>query len=357
MKAFVVIWTFYIALARLPSILAQGTCSNVNIYCVNPSDGTTAYCVRRDLWESVGQLYDRSYINSLSCPLSIESKAILQSRQSEDLIDGVCASTKENLIRNLFTTTSVGKVTVLCDSEKMIKTMGSGLAAFDVLATALTDPPTSCECLLQAAASWSLGLIQADEFSFQCDSSEEAATGLDVTTGVCLNSQSTPCIRGSEWRIEISWQSSANADLFIGMPPDSSQSFIYCHNISGNTESCKSGTDSLSGGSWEIKMVADPNDNTTGTEYATITINDGPPTEDRFDLIVLTDTAPFNVDVTVKYFFDGMEVVSVVPDLSKAGPTHNAWKGRIDVLKLSFTADDSFGTYVRSDLEARPSSP
>ena len=76
-----------------------------------------------------------------------------------------------------------------------------------------------------------------------------------------------------------------------------------------------------------------------------VVIENGPPEQSSFGVFVLSPSAPpFNVPVTVKYFFNGVEVGSVVPNLDDA-PTVNAntwgsYQG-LDILDFTFNTDPS----------------
>eukprot|EP00118_Oscarella_pearsei_P016927 m.165648 g.165648 ORF g.165648 m.165648 type:complete len:338 (+) comp38895_c1_seq15:1060-2073(+) len=292
----------------------------------------------------VSSLYQLRYTsrNGLSCPTSIEALAILQSQQSLEMINTECGGNKTQLMRNIFKASLVTKVKIVCDSSRSVKTLRRAVEAINVLQRKLTDSPTSCECLEQAAASWSLGLIFADQFSFKCDQSRkwEAATGMDVTTALCTkDSKDLPCIMGREWRFEVYWESSDNLDLVIFTPSQTDDENV-CFNVVGTkTRTCKGTVSPLTGGSWELKMGPDVKDGRNGYENATLIVNSGPPMEQKFSVSVWKETPPFNVTATVKYFFDGVEVISVVPNIASAG-NNNAWLGlNINILDLTVEAD------------------
>ncbi|XP_065845601.1 uncharacterized protein [Oscarella lobularis] len=82
-------------------------CGNLTLYCVFKSTNDASntweidvdekgYCVNRNAWTETGEsLYPESYLNSLSCPLSPETLAVIQSVTETDLISSNCNVTEK----------------------------------------------------------------------------------------------------------------------------------------------------------------------------------------------------------------------------------------------------------------------
>ena len=72
-----------------------------------------------------------------------------------------------------------------------------------------------------------------------------------------------------------------------------------------------------------------------------VAVENGPPSESGFSVYVVSQSgAPFNVNVTVKYFFNGAELVSVVPNIESPNTVgNNAWGTLFGLNILAFTFD------------------
>ncbi|XP_065841553.1 uncharacterized protein [Oscarella lobularis] len=83
-------------------------CNDVVVYCVFRPNGTTqgldtweidadqeGYCVNRNAWKETGEsLFSQSYLNDLSCPLSSETLALVQSLTETNLVPNRCNVTE-----------------------------------------------------------------------------------------------------------------------------------------------------------------------------------------------------------------------------------------------------------------------
>ncbi|XP_065836287.1 uncharacterized protein [Oscarella lobularis] len=349
------VFLFIITIGGLSSKVYGQVCTDVDIHCFYDGSGgdKTAYCLQAERSEE--QSHPRpTQIQELSCPLSLEMVAIYSSGRSNDtgIIDAECTSLPPSPSSNqsLFVVTNVTRLRVICEETKIMKTISGPSEAIETLAEDLSSP-TPCDCVKRAAAAWSLGAILPSEYAYKCGADQHedvvVASGTNVTTRLCNRNDVNPCLFGI-WKIEVRWTSNDNIDLVMSMPPDAND--LFCDNPNGSSpKTCT--TDVLSpitNARWVATVGPDDqsgSDGDGGFESATIVIENGPPEQSSFGVFVLSPSAPpFNVPVTVKYFFNGVEVGSVVPNLDDA-PTVNAntwgsYQG-LDILDFTFNTDPS----------------
>ncbi|XP_065836154.1 uncharacterized protein [Oscarella lobularis] len=350
------VFLFIITTGTLSSKVYGQVCTDIDIHCFYDRSGgdKTAYCLQAE----------RSYlsptqIQELSCPLPLEMVATLSGLRSSDtgLIDAECKSPppSPSFNQSLFVETNVTQLRVICDEAKIMKTISGPSEAIETLAEDLSSP-TPCDCIKRAAAAWSLGAILPSEYAYNCgeDQHEDVvvASGTNVTTRLCNENDVNPCLFGV-WKIEVRWTSNDNIDIVLELPTDGR--LVHCQNIDGLApKTCTSFFSSITNGRWLATLGPDDqsgSDGDGGFESVTIAIENGPPEKSSFAVYVMSQSAPpFNVSVTVKYFFNGVEVGSVVPNLENAPQfAANAWGTHDGLDILDFTFNTNPNSYARVD--------
>ncbi|XP_065840661.1 uncharacterized protein [Oscarella lobularis] len=318
----------------------QTECTDVDIHCFYAASSNRAYCLPPDNGQSQLTL---SPIGGLECDMSLESLAIVSRTYS--LIESDCAIIPS--LNDVFAETNVTQLVVICDRQPFVYEATEALEILQLQ----NETFTACACLARAAAAWIFQAVISNQYAFRCGLNQYAnvvqAIGQNVTTRKCSNATGNePCIHGN-WRIEVHWTTDVDLVFIINLPDvDNADSTISgcSNNAVDSTTTCEGQVNDATGGQWIVTMG--PNDQSGidgGFEYGEIDVN-GVPKGRIFGirLISLAQSLFADIPVTVKYFFNGAEVVSVALNTSAAD--FSEWGGsvgeaHIDILDFSTSAD------------------
>ncbi|XP_065841577.1 uncharacterized protein [Oscarella lobularis] len=196
-------------------------CNDVVVYCVFRPNGMTqgldnweidadqeGYCVNRNAWKETGEsLFSQSYLNDLSCPLSSETLAIVQSLTETNLVPNRCnvtvAESRPSSAQFLFQNPPVVR-TILAKSDEQ------SCANFT---TNQTNDEESCLTLVTALfLNENSSAVQIEEV--HCNAAQNAiAFRLRQHDESPKGTPRHPLCGGTEWEIVVTNTGSPRSDI------------------------------------------------------------------------------------------------------------------------------------------------